>query len=125
GLLASVGLAAFTRAQTRGRDAKRIADLAGVRSALELYYAENSNYINTANAWVNASTLGALVPTFIKVLPSDPKTGWSAYRYRSVNSGTPSTAQGYCLAANREVGAASTTCTVTRETNYDYSIGNP
>ncbi len=39
GLLASVGLTSYTRAQERARDAKRQSDLISLKNALEIYYA--------------------------------------------------------------------------------------
>ena len=45
GLLASVGLASYTRAQARARDAKRQSDITSLRNALEIYYSENNVYL--------------------------------------------------------------------------------
>lgn len=122
GLLVSVSLASYTRAQARARDAKRQGDLTSLRSALEIYYAENNAYRDTSDNWQAITIpLAALVPTYIKVLPSDPGGAGLAYRYRSVSS-----AQGYCLEANLETStAAQTTCTVGLEGGYDYGVGNP
>ncbi|MEX0888035.1 MAG: hypothetical protein WDZ67_01515, partial [Patescibacteria group bacterium] len=121
GLLASVGLASYTRAQARARDAKRQSDLTSLRSSLEIFYAENNVYPDTGGGWQGIeSILDTLVPTFTKVLPTDPGGQGLAYRYRSVTN------QGYCLEAFLETAAAtSTTCTVGLETNYNYGIGNP
>ncbi len=122
GLLSSVGLASYTRAQARARDAKRQSDLTSLRNALEIYYAEMNVYVNTGGAWQDITTpLTALVPTYIKVLPADPGGAGLVYRYRSVSS-----QQGYCLEANLETSTATqTTCTVALQSGYDYGIGNP
>ncbi|OGC61259.1 hypothetical protein A2890_02230 [candidate division WWE3 bacterium RIFCSPLOWO2_01_FULL_53_14] len=121
GLLASVGLASFTRAQARARDAKRQSDITSVRTALEIFYAENNVYPDTGGGWQNIETiLDTLIPTFIKVLPADPGGEGLPYRYRSVTN------QGYCLGGKLETATAtSTTCTVSLETNYNYGLGNP
>ena len=45
GILVAAGLAVYSGAQKRGRDAKRRGDLQAIQNALEQYYAENSyNY---------------------------------------------------------------------------------
>lgn len=121
GLLASVGLASYTRAQARARDAKRQSDLTSLRNALEIYYAENNAYLDTGGGWLNIeSVLDALIPTYTKVLPADPGGQGLAYKYRSV------TTQGYCLEAKLETAeTTSTTCTVSLETDYNYGLGNP
>ena len=121
GLLSSVGLASFTRAQERARDAKRISDLTSLRNSLEIYYADFNAYVDTGGSWQDIdSSLDVLVPTYTKVLPSDPKKD-QIYRYRSV------TDQGYCLEAVLEaaIEPLQTTCTVSLETDYNYGVGNP
>ena len=122
GLLSSVGLASYTRAQARARDAKRQSDMTTLRNALELYYSENNVYVNTGGAWQAITTpLVVLVPNYTKQLPADPGGQGLAYRYRSVT-----TNQGYCLEGKLETATStSTTCTVSLETNYNYGVGNP
>lgn len=122
-ILATIGIAAFTRAQARGRDSRRQGDLASLRNALELYYSENSAYINTNNIWrsVNETYLGALTPDFTKTLSSDPGGAGREYRYRSV-SGT----QAYCLEAALETASGTqSTCTINLQSGYNYGVGNP
>src|SRR3989304_7589983 len=53
GLLSSVGLASFTRAQERARDAKRISDLTSLRNSLEIFYAEENAYVYNSDSWQN------------------------------------------------------------------------
>lgn len=124
-ILATIVTASFGKAQEKARDGRRQVDLSSLRNALELYYSENSRYITTTgDAWANAGTAltGLTAPVvYIQLIPSDPKPGWSSYRYRSVSGG-----QGYCLAANLEGTAPPSTCTVSLETpTYDYGVGNP
>ncbi len=121
GLLSAVGLASYTRAQARARDAKRQGDLTTLRNALELYYSENNSYVSTGGAWQDVATaLAPLVPTFTKQISSDPGGGSLVYRYRSV------TTQGYCLEGDLETATSTqTTCTVALQSGYNYGIGNP
>jgi len=83
-LLSSVVLAAFSGASSRGRDAKRIADLQSVAAALELYYQDNNSYPAAASGspggqatcisspWWGCwgSTNGAPGSTELRLLPS-------------------------------------------------------
>lgn len=86
GVLASIVLVSLNNAKSRARDAKRIADVKIIQSALEQYYAENSYYPRLLGALVTAGY-------FNGALPSDPNgsvsctTGLEAscYKYTSLN----------------------------------------
>jgi type II secretion system protein G len=92
GLLASVVMASLNSARGKARDARRKADLVELRKALELYYDTNGRYPSTAGAW-RGTTPGCysgpsnpglleLVPTYMGVLPQDPRpTGSFCYLY--------------------------------------------
>lgn len=82
GLLSSIVLASLNTARSKARDAKRIADLRQLKTALELYYDTNNAYPicrafspwNGTN-WGNGSAsclYTALVPNYIPSLPIDP-----------------------------------------------------
>jgi type II secretion system protein G len=82
GMLASVVIASLGNVRVKGRDARRIADLTQIRTALELYYSTNNEYPTNgywtcsfdAATWNGLQT--ALAP-YIKVLPKDPlNTGY-------------------------------------------------
>ncbi len=121
GLLSSVGLASYTRAQARARDAKRQSDLTTLRNALELYYSENNFYVNTGGACTAVETsLAPLVPDFTKQLPTDPGGQGLPYLYCG-------SSQDYCLQAKLEaVTAVQSTCTAPLQGGgYNYGVGNP
>lgn len=120
GLLASVGLASYTRAQARARDAKRQGDLTTLRNALELFYSENNAYVNTGGTCRGVETaLLELVPNFTKTLPTDPGGQGRPYLY----CGSP---QSYCLQSRLETaGTTQSTCTVSLQSGYNYGVGNP
>ena len=100
GLLSSVLVTMVGQGRVKARDAKRKADLVQLQKALELYFNVNSNYPDTSNTWY-AATGGCggsfgysgatgyipnLAPTFVGILPADPKptaTACSGYNYRS------------------------------------------
>lgn len=113
GILAAVVLASLNTARGKARDAKRLADLKNVQVALEMYYSENGAYPNTNGDWYGVcSTFGSkgftgasgwvpsLAPTYMSVLPQDPKTigGCSGYIYKTDIAG-----QYYVLLAYQSV----------------------
>ncbi|MDR3643009.1 MAG: prepilin-type N-terminal cleavage/methylation domain-containing protein [Candidatus Doudnabacteria bacterium] len=63
GLLASVVLLALNGARAKSRDAKRIADVRQIASAMELFYNDNNSY---------PSYTSNLVPNYIGVWPTAP-----------------------------------------------------
>lgn len=70
GILIAIGLAAFSTAQIKTRDARRRADMKAVQNAFEQYSAENGGYV------ANCSTMAA--EQFSSgALPTDPKSGMS------------------------------------------------
>ena len=62
-LLASVVLVTLAAAKQKSRDAKRLADVRQLASAMELYFNDNTSF---------PATLGPLTPTYIKSLPTYP-----------------------------------------------------
>lgn len=93
GLLSTVAVAATNSARTKSRDTKRLADIAQIRKALELYYANNNSYppsdngaVSPNNAWSNSgdaswATLQSYLSPYIATLPKDPSqssSGWPA-----------------------------------------------
>lgn len=63
GLLASVALLALNSARGKARDARRVADIRQLSTALELYYNDLSEY---------PSSLNLLAPKYIDAIPSAP-----------------------------------------------------
>lgn len=90
-ILSAIGLATFSGSQKRARDARRMADLETVRSALELYRADNPTIGYPAVAY------GALplTPSYLSQLPDDPL---STQDYSYAGGGTT-----YTLSATREI----------------------
>ena len=84
GILMAMGVAAYSTAQKKGRDAKRRQDIKTIQNALEQYYANNSS------SYPSASCTG-MATYFSGAVPIDPKTG-SAYICNS-------SATGYCACA--------------------------
>ena len=100
GMLSSVVLVGLGSFRSRGRDARRVADLREVQNALELYYAKNGNYPIGNN--VNVSTLGLQSAGIgVTKVPTDPtNNGEYYYRYGTQNQ------QQYVLGAKLEESSA-------------------
>lgn len=125
-VLAAIAVTSYTSINKRGRDAKRKSDLEQIRSALEMYRADNGYYPSTGSGgWVDASgALGLsalLVPTYMPVIPSDSNSlQFYQYQATSVSGGQY---YGYCLSANLEAEDPQDTCTP--YTGYTYGVKNP
>ncbi|MEK7652206.1 MAG: prepilin-type N-terminal cleavage/methylation domain-containing protein [Patescibacteria group bacterium] len=75
GLLASVVLLALNSARAKSRDAKRLADVRQLATALELRYNDYNAYPTQAAAAVittGGTTLADLVPSYVGALPTSP-----------------------------------------------------
>ncbi|MEK7138760.1 MAG: prepilin-type N-terminal cleavage/methylation domain-containing protein [Patescibacteria group bacterium] len=69
GILATLLLLQLGTARQRARDAKRIADMNQVRTAMELYFDDNGLYPQQATY---AGLSGLVVPKYLSLLPVDP-----------------------------------------------------
>lgn len=74
GILATVSVVAFQNARAKSRDAKRVADVKQIQTALELYFNDMNRYPTTAefsaNGLSSTSTLGTT--TYMTNVPSAP-----------------------------------------------------
>jgi len=97
GILSSVVLASLNSARKKARDARRLADIKQIQTALDLYFdASNSEY--PSGGVYNAALASLVSGGFIPVLPSDPLASQS-YEY-CASSVTGATS--YNLAATLE-----------------------
>ena len=94
-ILAAGLLVGLGKARVKARDARRIADLRNVQSALEVYYAQNGAY-PSSTSWSDLET--ALKNAgIISRLPRDPLEGHTQYDYTDCNN-----QQSYILYAKLE-----------------------
>lgn len=104
GLLASVVLLALNSARAKSRDAKRLADMRQLASALELFFNDSTTgYPAVAN--LTGTTGLNLVPTYIGQWPSAPApadgsctTSQNVYGYSVSGTGSTYTVA-FCLGA--------------------------
>jgi general secretion pathway protein G len=109
-VMAAVGMVSYRSANIRSRDGKRKADLEQLRTALEIYRADNSVYPATGS-------LSSLTTTYIQAIPKDPMclgasctSGFVDYTY------TRNTTTTYTLCACKLEQAG---------TETDYCVYNP
>jgi type II secretion system protein G len=83
GLLSSVAVASMTTARSKARDTKRLADFKQFKTALEIYYNDNSAYPTCGQAcatYCDCSTVGygasfqsmEIKPSYMANVPNDP-----------------------------------------------------
>jgi prepilin-type N-terminal cleavage/methylation domain-containing protein len=73
GLLASVVLLALNSARAKSRDAKRIADIRQIASAMELFFNDNNAYpTNASIALLSSGAAPGLSPKYIGIIPTAP-----------------------------------------------------
>jgi prepilin-type N-terminal cleavage/methylation domain-containing protein len=99
GLLATLSIVALNNARARARDARRVADIKQIQTALEFYY-------NDANSYPASLAVGGAIATggvtYMTAVPKNPTpidgtcTGWTEYTY-TVQSSNSSYTLTYCL----------------------------
>jgi len=99
GLLASVVLVGLGGFRSRGRDARRIADLRETQNALELYYTKNNAYpsISGTDTWVSLKTSLTGAGIGVTTISNDPLFPSRTYEY-----GVAGDNQNYVLKATLE-----------------------
>ncbi|OGY17275.1 MAG: hypothetical protein A2785_02570 [Candidatus Chisholmbacteria bacterium RIFCSPHIGHO2_01_FULL_49_18] len=112
-MITAVAMVSYQTANRRARDGRRQADLEQVRSALEIYRADNAVYPSTN--W--AALVAALQPTYLSTIPVDPRS----YSYYYSSDGTT-----YSLCAYLESGG-SVDCgaNCSAPGNCNYRVINP
>ena len=105
GLLATLAVVALNNARAKGRDAKRVADIKQVQTALELFFNDKGRYPTTAEfnagSIFSTSTLGT--STYMAIIPAAANppdgactTGQNTFAYSASTDGTSYTI-GYCV----------------------------
>jgi prepilin-type N-terminal cleavage/methylation domain-containing protein len=100
GLLASVILVGLNSARTKSRDAKRIADIRQMVSAMELFFNSCGNYPSTSPLVTTASNgcaAGTTLANFMPQIPSNPSPGGTAYTYTPTPASCTTSCTGYTL----------------------------
>ncbi|MEK7073911.1 MAG: prepilin-type N-terminal cleavage/methylation domain-containing protein [Patescibacteria group bacterium] len=129
-ILIAIGVASYATINRQSRDTKRKSDIEQIRSALEMYRADNGSYPSAGSgSWVAASSatdalIGltpSLVSTYLSVVPRDPKST-QTYMYVASNP-SGGAYYGYCLSVLLESENPTDTCTPS--TGQTYGVKNP
>jgi len=87
GMVATVGVGNYIKAQQRGRDARRFSDLDQIQKAQEQYFSINSLYVNMQNPMTQP------IPGILSLPPRDPvNQGTQVYTFAITNA-----RNGYCV----------------------------
>lgn len=95
GLLSTLAVIALNNARAKSRDAKRVADVKQIQSALELYYNDANGYPATADVVIDGATALKFGTTeYMKIVPKapEPPVG-NVYTYANATSYTDYTLQ--------------------------------
>ncbi len=103
GLLSTLAVVALSSARAKARDAKRVADIKQIQSALELYFNDKNGYPATVGAEVLGSTnykvlcdttagfqadTTGCTTTYMGQVPGNPLPNGADYNYTSTSSST-------------------------------------
>jgi type II secretion system protein G len=83
GVLATIVLSSLSDARARSRDAKRLADIRTIQTALEVYHLDNGSYpLPSDVSYSSNSSWDELETLMNTTLPIDPINGEIEYEYR-------------------------------------------
>lgn len=125
-ILIAIGIASYATINKQSRDTKRKSDIEQVRSALEMYRAENGSYPATGGGIFTAvSSLSSdLIPTYIPSIPTDPRVvSPYIYQYKATNAAN-GLYYGYCLSGTLE-SSTPTDNSCVPDTGQNYGVKNP
>ena len=102
GLLSTLSIVALNQARIRARDARRVADIKQIQTALEMYFNEASLYPTTVNSSTPIATNSAIFLAIPPLAPT-PQDGTctvnnNTYVYAATSSNASYTLT-YCLGA--------------------------
>ncbi len=125
-VLTAIGFVSYTNINKRSRDTKRKGDLEQLRSAMEMYRADNGSYPSAGSgSWTDASGLTTLTTGgYIAAIPSDPKAATQTYRYMATNL-VSGNYYGYCVSALLEADNPADTCTPDTVNSHNYGVKSP
>lgn len=125
-VLTVIGVVSYASVNKRSRDVKRKSDIEQMRSALEMYRADNGFYpaVNTSSFGSVNALSPTLVTTYMPVIPTDPNPTLNYWFEATGQAGGQY--YGYCICAQLETLAApSSTCTVALPATCNYGLKSP
>lgn len=110
GLLASVVLVSLNSARAKSRDAKRLADIRQIATAMELYFNEKATYPTGA---ADANVKAALVPNYISLFPTAPNppdnctAAQNTYTFNQISPTNPTSGYNFTFCLGQNTGSYS------------------
>jgi prepilin-type N-terminal cleavage/methylation domain-containing protein len=98
GLLSTLAIAGFNNARAKARDAKRVANIKQIQTALEMYYQDAGGYTVAAAMPAAIATGGN---TYMSQVPTNPTPNGATYVYTSADGAS------YTITFNLESGTGS------------------
>lgn len=106
GLLSTLAVVALNNARQKSRDAKRIADVKQMQTALELYFNDNNGYPGPTSPTVLTGSIATNSVTYMAVVPTAPTpadgtacASSNAYTYQASGTGNSDYGLSFCLGA--------------------------
>jgi general secretion pathway protein G len=139
GILAAMVLVALGGAREKARDATRKSDLRTLKGAFELYLADQDpeayviSGLNDIDGAVDDLVTAALVPTYVKTVPTDPKGNGGAVGAPEYTYVADAAGENYALRATLEnandpdgtdASGATDVCAEVATVGPDYCISN-
>jgi len=118
GILLALSVFGMQEARRASRDSKRKADIEQIRSALEMYKADCSNYPTSITAGGSITGSCPTSNTYLSPVPKDPLSPTQSYSYSS-NGNT------YTICASLEQGGNPVTCVPGCGAACNYTTKNP
>jgi len=100
GLLSTLSVVALNSARARARDARRVADIKQIQTALELYFNANNVYPTSDTASTAADVLAGPLLDFMNPVPNAPTPSdctSDANEYMYLSAGNATYTITYCL----------------------------
>ena len=123
GILTALASVAYSGAQKKARDARRVEDVKSIQTAAEQYYSQNTYKYPSSYTSGVAWTVGT--STILESYPSDPK-GSTYGTYKCANGFTCDNT-GYCICALMENSAnanADANCSFSAATKTSFCVKN-
>jgi general secretion pathway protein G len=120
-ILIAIGTVSYTSVSRKSRDSKRRSDVEQIRAALEMYRADNGNYVLGVGGPATTALNVLVSDKYMPAIPVDPKSVEYYYNCESVVNGN---CYAYSLQTTLEVTPVTgSICPLTNP--YNYCIPNP
>jgi type II secretion system protein G len=104
GLLSTLSVVALNNAREKARNARRVADVKQIQTALELYYNDNNSYPDSNDIYFGTGAIATNSVTYMTIVPANPQPrqdgSCTNSDYQYTRTAANSYAIYYCLSEN-------------------------